>query len=186
MLDKNFYIKNGLIYGSINVIYLLITYVMGIDTMTSYANMGISMLIGLSLMVYFGTQVRKAHGGYMTVGEGFKSLMVIYAIATFLYLVVNHLLGTVIDPELPAKMADASIEKAMGIMEMVGAEDEVMDQMYDEMETKVREETYAIYSVVGFIKLFFQTLAMGAVGSVIIAAILKKANPNPFAEDLHE
>ena len=87
---KEFYIKNGLIYGSINVIYLMITYVMGVDTMTSYGNIGLSMLLGLTLMVYFGMQVRKEKGGYMTVGEGFKSLIVIYSIATFLYLIFNH------------------------------------------------------------------------------------------------
>ena len=154
--------------------------------MTSYGNMAISMVLGLGLMVYFGMQVRKEKGGYITVGEGFKSLIVIYAIATFLYLLVNHLLGTVIDPDLPGKMADASIEKAMGVMEMVGAGEEQMDQIYDTMEAEVRKQTYGMYTITGFIKLFLQTLAMGAIGSVIIAAILKKVNPNPFAEDVDE
>lgn len=186
MLDKNFYIKNGLIYGAINSVYLLITYVMGMETMTGYANLGFSMLLGVGLMFYFGLQIRKEKGGYMTVSEGFKSLLIIYAIANFLYLIVNHLLGTVIDPELPAKMADASIEKAMGVMEMVGADEDSMDLMYDQMADEIRKQMFEMFTIFGFIKLFIQSLAIGAVGSVIIAAILKKVNPNPFAEDLHE
>ncbi len=184
MLDKQFYLKNGLIYGGINAVYLLITYVMGVDTMMSYYNMGFSLLLGLGLMIFMGTQVRKALGGFMTLGEGFKNIMIIYAFASFIYLVVNHVLGTVIDPELPLKMAEATIEKSMALMEGFMPE-EALDEVYENMG-EVREDVLAMYTLTGFIKTYVQTLAVGAIGVVIGAAITKKVNPNPFPEDLHE
>jgi hypothetical protein len=182
MLDKEFYIKNGLIYGVVNIIYLMITYVMGIEVMVSYYNMGLSLLVGLGLMVYMGIQVRTGLGGYMTVSEGFKSIMVVYALGTFLFLLFNHVLATVVDPELPGKMAEAVIEKTMAMVEGFGMDENQMDEMYDQMG-EVKTEMYKAYTFVGFITTYLKTVAIGAVGAVIGAAITKKVNPNPFGDD---
>ncbi|UTW66872.1 DUF4199 domain-containing protein [bacterium SCSIO 12643] len=188
MLDKEFYIKNGLIYGVVNIVYMMVTYVMGIETMISFWNIGFSLVFSLAIMIFMGTQVRKARGGYMTLSEGFKSLMVIYALGTFLYLLFNHLLGTVIDPELPGKMAEATIEKTMSMMESFDVPEEVLEETYNEMGT-VREDIHDNYTIGGFIQTYVTMVAMGTIGALIGAAITKKENPNPFHEDsinLHE
>ncbi|MGB0805118.1 MAG: DUF4199 domain-containing protein [Salibacteraceae bacterium] len=183
MQDSQFYIKNGLIYGTVNIIYLMITYVMGVDTMMSYYNVGLSLLVSLGLMVFMGTQVRGAMGGYMTLSEGFKSLMVIYGLGAFLYLLFNHVLGTVIDPELPGKLAEATIEKSMSMMESFDLPEDQIEEMYDEMESEISKSMYENYSVLGFAKTYVMTLFFGAIGAVIGAAITKKENPNPFNEN---
>ena len=185
MLDKEFYIKNGLIYGTVNIVYLMITYVMGMETMMSYYNVGFSFLIGLTLMVFMGTQVRKELGGFMTLGEGFKNILIIYATGAFLYLLANHVLATVIDPELPSKMAQATIDKTMSMMENFDVPEEQMDETYDELTGSIKESMADTYTLAGFIKTYFMTVAMGAIGSVIGAAITKKENPNPFEEETH-
>jgi hypothetical protein len=185
MLEKDFYIKNGLIYGLVNIIYLMITYVMGIDAMMSYYNVGISLLVGLGLMTYMGTQVRVANGGFMTLSEGFKSIMVVYALGAFLYLLFNHVLATVIDPELPAKMAEATIEKTMAMMEGFNMPEDQLDEVYEQME-EVKVSMHETYTIVGFIKTYFMSLAFGAIGALIGAAITKKENPNPFADSIEE
>ncbi len=188
MLDKEFYIKNGLIYGVVNIIYMMVTYIMGIETMISFWNIGFSLVFSLAIMIFMGTQVRKARGGYMTLSEGFKSLMVIYALGTFLYLLFNHLLGTVIDPELPGKLAEATIEKTMSMMESFDVPEEVLEETYNEMDT-VREDIHDNYTIGGFIQTYVTMVAMGTIGALIGAAITKKENPNPFHEDsnnLHE
>ena len=182
MIDKQFYIKNGLIYATVNIIYLMVTYVMGIDTMMSYYNVALSLLVGLGLMIYMGTQVRSALGGYMTVSDGFKSIMVIYALGAFLYLLFNHVLGTVIDPELPGKIAEATIEKTMALMESMNVPEEQLDQVYEEMG-QVKEDVYKTYTIAGFAKTYVMTIFVGSIGAIIGAAITKKNNPNPFAED---
>jgi hypothetical protein len=185
MLDKDFYIKNGLIYGVVNIIYLMITYIMGIDVMMSFWNIALSLTVGLGLMVYMGIQVRNSLGGYMTLSDGFKSIIVIYALGTFLYLLFNHLLGTMIDPELPGKLAEATIEKTMSMMESFDVPEEVLEETYSEMEN-VREDIYDNYTVGGFIKTYITTVAtvaIGAIGVLIGAAITKKENPNPFQDD---
>tara|TARA_R110002050_G_scaffold109799_5_gene221553 strand:+ start:309 stop:866 length:558 start_codon:yes stop_codon:yes gene_type:complete len=183
MLDKEFYIKNGLIYGVVNMVYLMITYVMGVDTMISYWNSGASILIGLGMMVYMGIQVRNANGGFMTLGEGFKSILVIYALGAFLYLLFNFVLGQVIDPELPGKLAEATINKTIAMMENFDLPEDQLDTIYDEMETKVQDQMASMYTITGFIQTYLMTVAFGAIGALIGAAITKKANPNPFEEE---
>ena len=185
MLNKEFYIKNGLIYGTVNIIYLMITYVMGMDAMMSYYNVGVSLIVGVGLMVYMGTQVRSELGGFMTLGEGFKNIMVIYALGAFLYLLANHVLATVIDPELPSKMAQATIDKTMSMMENFDVPEDQMDETYDELTSSIKESMADTYTVAGFLKTYAMTVAMGAIGAVIGAAITKKENPNPFGEETH-
>lgn len=183
MLDKEFYIKNGLIYGVVNMVYLMITYVLGVDVMISYWNSGASILIGLGMMVYMGIQVRNAQGGFMTLGEGFKSVLVIYALGAFLYLLFNFVLGQVIDPELPGKLAEATLEKTIGMMENFDLPEDQIDTMYDEMETKIKDQMEGMYTLSGFLQTYLMTIAFGAIGAVIGAAITKKENPNPFEEE---
>lgn len=185
MLNKDFYIKNGFIYGLVNIIYLMITYVMGMDTMMSYANMGVSMLVGLGLMVYMGTQVRKEMGGFMTMGEGFKNIMVVYALGAFLYLLFNHVLATVIDPELPGKMAEAALDKTMSMMDSMGLPEDQLDESYDQLSTEMKKNMQETYTVFGFVKAYLLTVLFGAIGALIGAAITKKVNPNPFVEESH-
>lgn len=189
MLDKDFYIKNGLLYGVVNIIYLMVTYIMGIDVMMSFWNVGLSMIVGLGMMVFIGTQVRKGLGGYMTLSDGFKSIMVVYALGMFLYLLFNHLLGTMIDPELPGKLAEATIEKTMSMMESFDVPEEVLEETYAEMEN-VRVDIHDNYTIGGFVKTYITSVAFGAIGALIGAAITKKENPNPFHDDsmntLHE
>ena len=189
MLNKEFYFKNGLIYGSINIIYLMITYVMGLDVMISYYNIGLSFIVGLGLMVFMGTQVRKELGGYMTMSEGFKNIMVIYALGAFLYVAFNHILATVIDPALPGKMAEATLEKTMSLMESMGLPEDQLEESYDQMNTEIQKSMADAYTTIGFIRTYLTTVVFGAIGAVIGAAITKKVNPNPFAADqntLHE
>lgn len=183
MQDSQFYIKNGLIYGFVNIIYLMITYVMGVDAMMSYFNVAISLAISLGLMIFMGVQVRNALGGFMTLGEGFKSIMIIYALGAFLYLLFNHMLGSVIDPELPGKLAEATMDKTMSMMESFDMPEDQMDTMYDEMEGEIQKSIYDNYTMFGFAKTYIMTLFFGAIGAVIGAAITKKENPNPFTEN---
>lgn len=183
MQDSQFYIKNGLLYGTVNIIYLMITYVMGVDAMMSYFNVAISMAVGLGLMVFMGIQVRNARGGYMTLGDGFKSIMVIYALGAFLYLLFNHMLGTVIDPELPGKLAEATIDKTISMMESFDMPEDQVEEMYDQLNNEVSKSVYDNYTMFGFVKTYMMTLFFGSIGAVIGAAITKKEDPNPFSEN---
>lgn len=62
MLDREFYIKFGFIYGAVNIIYLAISYIMGIEVMMGVYNSILSLLVGLGLMIFMGIQVRNAKG----------------------------------------------------------------------------------------------------------------------------
>lgn len=181
MLDKEFYIKNGLIYGVISIVYLMITYIMGIDAMISYWNMGISLVVGLGLMVYMGLQSREQAGGFATLGENFKNILIIMGLGYFLYLLFNFALNTIIDPQLPVKMFDATIENTMAMMEKFNVPEEELDAAYDQLEI-AKEEIHSTYTIFGFLKSYLIMIGFGSVGAVIAAAITKKENPNPFQD----
>jgi hypothetical protein len=158
----------------------MVTYIMGVDAMMSYFNVAISLAVGLGLMVFMGIQVRSALGGFMSIGEGFKSIMVIYALGAFLYLLFNHMLGTVIDPELPGKIGEATIEKTMSMMENFDMPEDQLEQIYDDLDEDIKKSVYDNYTMTGFIKTYLMTLLFGSIGAIIGAAITKKEDPNPF------
>lgn len=181
MLEKEFYIKNGLIYGVVSIVYLMVTYILGVETMVSYWNVGASLVVGLALMIYMGNAARKQNGGYATFADSFKNIVFIMALGYFLYLLFSFALNTIIDPALPGKMFDATLDKTMAMMEDFNVPEEALEETYDQMAI-AKEEMYETYTVFGFIKTYFLMIGFGAIGALIAAAITKKENPNPFQD----
>ncbi len=181
MLDKDFYIKNGLIYGIASIVYLMVTYLMGISAMTSMWNSLIQFLVFLGLFVYIGLEARKIFGGYMSFSDAFKSIFLSFALGAFLYLLFNFVLNTMIDPALPGKLFDSGVETAISMMEKFGMGENEIEKVYDEMISK-KEEVYDSFTLGGFFLSYVYFLLFGAIGAAIAGAITKKNNPNPFAE----
>lgn len=182
MLNKDFYIKYALIYAVVSIVYLMVIYLVGMDAMVSFWNMGVSIVLGIGLLVFVGLEARKLLGGYMAFSEAFKNIFIVYALGAFLYLLFNHVLNTVIDPALPGKMFQATLDKTMGMMESLNVPEEEIDKAYDQMEV-AKADMKDAFTVMGFIRTYFTTLAFGAISSLIAAAITKKNNPNPFVEE---
>lgn len=179
MLDKEFYIKNGLIYGAITIAYLMISYAMGIDFMVGMINTVIGFIIPIGILVYIGLEVRKASGGFVKFADNFKSLFLVFALGAFLLMLFNHILNTVIDPDLPYKMYEQVIENTMSMMEGFGTPEEALDATMVAFE-EGREKVSENFTALGFVMTYLTSLIMGIIYSLIAAAITKKNNPNPL------
>lgn len=181
MINKDFYIKNGLIYGFISIIYLMITYLMGVKAMTSGWNSLIQIIVFMGLFVFIGLQARKELGGYITFGDAFKAIFLSFALGSFLYLLFNFVLNTVINPSLPAQLFEEGVHTATSIMEKFGMSEDDIEKTYDTMMEQ-KDSVYDSFTLSGFMLSYVYFLAIGAIGVAIALLIAKKNNPNPFAE----
>lgn len=181
MLDKDFYIKNGLIFAFVFIVYLLVTWLMGIPAMSSGWNSLIQLALFFSLFIYFGKSVKTMLGGYMTLKQGFKNLYIILLLGQFIYLLFFFVLNTLIDPMLMSNQLEYNLEQTVMELEEQGAPEAQIDQVIEVTEM-IGEYMYKMISVVGFFIYFAIFSAMGAIGVLIAAAITKKSNPNPFEE----
>ena len=181
MINKDFYLKYGLIYGVVAIIYLMITYIMGVKAMVSMYNSIGQFIIFFGLFVYIGFEARKAMGGYISFQDAFKSVWISYALGGFLFVLFNFVLNTVIDPELPGKLFDEGINTAISMMQKFGMEDAEVEKVYDQM-TAAKDEVYESFTLQGFLLTYVYYLFGGAVGAAIVGLIVKKENPNPFEE----
>lgn len=179
MINKDFYLKYGLIYGVLAITYLMITYVMGVETMAGTWNGITQMVIFFGVLVFIGLQARKANGGYISYKETFMTIIISYALGAFLFLLFNFILNTLIDPELPGKIYEVTLNNTMKMMEGFGMGDAELEKVYEEM---AKEDPYKYYNALGFLQLYFMFLIGGGIGSALAALIGKKNNPDPFAE----
>lgn len=181
MLDKEFYIKNGLIYGAITIAYLMISYSIGLDFMVGMFNTILGFVFPIGILVFIGFQVRKEFGGFVSFSDSFKSLMIVFALGAFLLMLFNHILNTAIDPDLPYKQYDIVVHNTMETLENFGTPEEAIDETMRAFE-EGRDKIHENFTIMGFIGTYMLSLVMGAIYSLIAAAITKKNNPNPLEE----
>lgn len=149
--------------------------------MISGFNFTLSMIYPFILALFFGFKVRKSQNGFITWKESFFSLFLIMGAGTFVYLVFNHLLNTVIDPDLPMKVFERTIEWTMDLMEGFGASDADLDKTYESFAEQ-KEEMINKYTLSGFVGTYFSSLLFVAFIAALVSLFVKKENPNPFAE----
>ena len=161
----NSLIKYGVIIGVISIVITAITYAAG---PSMFFPMTLLMFpIGIAMYVYFGIQARKANGGYFTFGEAFKSLYMMGIIATLLSTVFGYVLFGIVDPNF---FMDAQTEMAYMIGGFFGQDRDAMDAALEAQEPQLFTVGQALIQ-------FIQTCVIGAIGALIIGAIIKKQDP---------
>ena len=181
MIDKEFYLKHGLLYGVISIVYLMVTYYLGIEAMASGWNSIAQLVMFFGLFYYFGVEARKLSGGYLGFSEAFKALFMVLALGVFIYILFYFILYTVIDPTLMERLMDFGLEKQLQELDDAGASEETIDQMIQGMDM-MKGFMGKLFSLGGFLLMYVLTLLIGSIGLAITAAVVKKNNPNPFAE----
>ena len=181
MINKDFYIKHGLIYGVISIVYLMITYLLGVKAMTSGWNSAIQLVVFIGLFVFIGLEARKINGGFISFGEAFKAIFLSFALGSFLYLLFNFVLNTVINPSLPGQLFEEGVKTATSMMEKFGMSEDDIEKTYDQMMEQ-KDSVYDSFTLTGFLLSYVYFLAIGSIGIAIASLIAKKNDPNPFAE----
>jgi len=104
---------------------------------------------------------------------GAKHGFLVFAISGLLATIFTLLLYTVIDPELPAKLTEATLEKTAEMMEGFGAPQDAIDKAMDD----ARERSESQYSVTGSFTGYGFMLIMSAIFSLITGLVVRKNEP---------
>lgn len=169
-------LKGGLITGAVLFLLTLIfQYIMGM-----YGNVFFMMFMGV-LAIIIGIILthrgfKREGNGYMSYGQGLALAVISMAVAGFLAGLLSFLYMQFIDPEIPVKMADASIDTAYAMAERMGGEiDDATEAKLEEARTEAIAKGVSFSSTVLGTALIY--LCFGLFWGLIISAFTKNNNP---------
>ncbi len=171
-------LKNGLIWGAVNIVIFLVTWYVAPSLMSSFWYGGITFLIGIAFAIFFCIDMRKKVGGYWTFGEALWPIFVTFVLAMGLVFVFNIAFGKFIDPSYPEKMKELVLTKTESTMKSFGLSDEEINKAMAKSHENVDQQFTPTLpqAVVGF----GISAVMYFIGALIFALIFKRSNPNPF------
>lgn len=165
-------IKYGAIMGLVGVGYSTVLYMLGPEVMMGSMSY-VGLVITIGLFVYFGFQLRKDNGGFITFGEAFKGAFVMILVSGAINIMFSALLFNVIDPELADVVKQLTIERMESMFESFNMDQEAIDQAMIGLE----EQDFGMGLKNAAIGFFVNYGAFGAIGALILAAIVKKQDP---------
>ncbi len=168
---RDFILKNGLVLGAIQVVMLFVSYLMGVDFMIQNWWGVLQILVSLGFVIYISIEFRKLQGGYATFKESFSVIFGMYAAAGFILTFFNIILYNFIDMELAQMVKEVLIEKTYEMMEGLGASDSMVDDVILELE---KQDTFSVGTLA---KGYFYNLPLYIIGSLVIAAFIKRNKP---------
>lgn len=170
-------IKHGLILGAISVVLTLLFYAIDYTLLATIKVGLLSLLIFLGYGIYAGIAYRKEIGGFLSFKHAFLHGFLVFAISAFISTLFSILLYTVIDPELPGKLTEVSIQNAQEMMTSFGMpEGEQMDEALEKARTDAQDR----YTLGGLAMGYVWALIFCAVFALISGAIVKKKPPVTF------
>ncbi|MBL7838668.1 MAG: DUF4199 domain-containing protein [Cyclobacteriaceae bacterium] len=169
-------IKNGLILGGISIGLTLLLYVVNYAILVQLKMLAFSLLISVGYAIYAGISYRNTIGGYLSFGKAWQHGFIMFAVSGIVSLLFTFLLYFVIDPELPQKLAEASLANSEEMMRSFGMPE---DQMEEALE-KARESTQNQFAPGKMALSYVFVLIGGAIFALISGAIVKKNRPVEF------
>ena len=176
-------LKNGLVWGIVNIVLFLVTWYIAPSLMSSYWYAGLSFLIGLAFAIFFCIDMRKKVGGYWTFGEALWPIFVMFIMAMGVVFIFNVAFGK-IDPSYPEKMKEMVMAKSEATMKSFGLSDEETAKAMAKTEENLEKQFTPSFSQA--VVAFGISAVMYFIGAVIFALIFKRNNPNPFASETDE
>jgi hypothetical protein len=173
-------LKNGLIWGAVNVVIFLVTWYIMPSLMSSYVYSFLTFGIGIGLAVFFCIDMRKKVGGYWTFGEALWPIFVTFLLGMAVVYVFNILFGKFIDTSYPEYMKELVLTKSEDTIKAFGLSDEEATKALESTRVSLDKQFSPTFSqaIVGF----GISAIMYFIGAVIFALIFKRSNFNPFAE----
>jgi hypothetical protein len=169
----NHAIRWGGILGAVSILITMTLYAVDYSLMVQLKTLFISLLIYLGLVIYAGINYRNSIGGFLSFGKAFQHGFLVLAISALISTIFNILLYTAIDPELPQKLTDASIENTRQMMENFGAPEDQVDEALEQ----ARERSNDQFSVGGLALGYVWILVFSAIMALISGLIVKKNEP---------
>jgi hypothetical protein len=169
----NHVLKWAVIMAVVGILLAIIMYVIDYTLMVQFKMLLIALAIYLGIAIFAGIEYRNSIGGFMSYGKAWQHAMAIFAISALITTMFNLLLYNVIDPELPGKLAEATLENQRAMMANFGAPE---DQIDKEIE-KARERTENQFKPAGQALGYLIILAFSAVMALISSIFVKKNEP---------
>jgi len=166
-------VKWAAISAGIGIFLTILLYVVDYTMLVLVKFALFSLVLAIGLTIYAGINYRNSIGGYIDYGKAYQHGFVVFAVSGLISTLFQLLMYNVIDPELPSKLVDASVENVREIMENFGAPAESMDEALE----KARVDTEPRFTVVGMLKSYGIALVISAVIALITALVVRKNVP---------
>jgi hypothetical protein len=164
--------KHGLRWAIINaVIGILITiilYVVDYTLLVQLKTLLVSLLIYMGLAIYAGIDYRNSVGGYLSYGKAWQHAMVIFAVSAFIATLFNLLFYNVIDPELPGKLTEASMENTREMMIGFGAPEDQIDKSMEEARKRTENQFTPSGMAMGYGFILIFSAIMASITSLFV------------------
>lgn len=172
-------LKNGAIWGAINIVIFLVTWYIMPSLMSSYWYAGLTILVGIALAVFFCLDLRKKAGGYWTFGEALWPIFAMFLTAMAMVFVFTIVFGKFIDPTYPVKMKELTMQSTEKMLNSMGMSGDDLDKALASAAESSDKQFSPTFSQA--VQGFGIAAILYFIGALIFALIFKKANPNPWA-----
>jgi len=179
-LIKKLSIRHGLLIGGISAALTIVFYI--INPVLQYTSLLVGLLsivIMIALLVILGLDIRRKTGGYWNFGQAYLSLLIMSVLICLISIVISFVIFKFVDPSLPQKVTDATLQVTTQRLESMGMDQDKIDEA---TKSFTDGEMLAKFQPTFFneIKNFGIGVLIYAVINLIIAACIKK-NPPMFA-----
>jgi hypothetical protein len=169
----NHALRFGLIMGIIAIVLTLLLYVVDYSLLANWKIGILFLCIFLGYVIYAGINYRNSIGGFLSYGKAWQHGFLVLASAGLINILFAIILYNVIDPELPQKLTDVSIENAEKMLAGFGLSGDELDEQME----KMREDVPKRFSVSGQLISYLWALLIYAIISVITSIFVKRNEP---------
>jgi len=169
-------VKQGLIFGLVNIVLTMIIYFLGADFFASHFFMipALLVLIALVYPTVITFQARKINNGLLSYKDAYRISFFMLLISGLIAAVFGILLYHVIDPEYPKQVLEKMIANITEYMASAGLSEEQIDAKLDKKDMAEK------FTLMGQVKSFLFSIIFYAVISLLVAAIARKKEETPF------
>jgi uncharacterized integral membrane protein len=161
------------ITAAVSIIYTMLLYVVDYTLMVQLKFLFLGLAVYFGIAIYAGIEYRKSVGGFLTYGKAFQHGFLIFTISGLISTLFSLVLYYVIDPELPQKLVDASIENTRAMMENFGAPEESIDEALE----KAKEQSADRFTVSGTALGYVWIVVFSAIMALISALFVRRNQP---------
>jgi hypothetical protein len=170
-------VKNGLLIGGIYVVLSAIFHI--IDPLMAFTNIWVQFLtfvIIIAIVVILAVDVRKKVGGFWNFGQAYRGLIIGTLFITLFSIGYGFVLFKFIDPSLPGKVKDVTVEKLQERLTKAGMDQDKIDKVSEPL-TNGDFEARLQPTFKNELTNFGVGLLIYAIIDLIIAASIKKEPP---------
>jgi Protein of unknown function (DUF4199) len=163
----------GLYLGGFLSLFTLIGYTLNLNLLV---NFWLTLLLLPIIIITFGiistAKAKSFHDGFLSFKQAFSSYFITIAIGIIISTVVSVIIFNFIDPDAAIELKEIIVEKTLSFMEGMGAPPETIAESIEKIEN---QDTFALTTQ---IRSLAQSLIFFTVIGLIVAAIMKKTNPD--------